>query len=235
MDDGDIEKIWRCHKWGHPIFFEFDFYYALNFVNKILKKVVMHGKSRRLRDLSEIRYIEECLERMMFTIRKKHNVSSTKLLEDLLEFVDNYVILIDYIESKRVEDIYFTILEGVIYQYTMKNKFSFQQKMLIIKSIYIMFERGISYREDLVKIFIEVAYPIDVKQLYDKEQEIFYNFLVLINNHIFICEDNIEKDIIWIVEHRGEKLSLRSYKQIKIFAQNINCDRLLDSLEQLLI
>ena len=66
-------------------------------------------------------------------------------------------------------------------------------------------------------------------------KDIFYNFLVLINNHIFICEDNIEKDIIWIVEHRGEKLSLRSYKQIKIFAQNINCDRLLDSLEQLLI
>ena len=98
-----------------------------------------------------------------------------------------------------------------------------------------MFERGISYREDLVKIFIEVAYPIDVKQLYDKEQEIFYNFLALINNHIFICEDNIAKDIIWIVEHRGAKLSLRSYKQIKIFAQNINCDRLLDSLEQLLI
>lgn len=235
LDDEDIEKIWRCHKWGHPIFFEFDFYYALNFVNKILKKVVMHGKSRRLRDLSEIRYIEECMERMMYTIRKKHNVSSTKLLEDLLEFVDNYVILIDYIDSKRVEDIYFTILEEVIYQYSMKNKFSFQQKMLIIKSIYIMFERGISYREDLVKIFIEVAYPIDVKQLYDKEQEIFYNFLVLINNHIFICEDNIEKDIIWIVEHRDEKLSLRSYKQIKIFAQNINCDRLLDSLEQLLI
>lgn len=39
-----------------------------------------------------------------------------------------------------------------------------------------MFERGISYREDLVKIFIEVAYPIDVKQLYDKEQEIFITF-----------------------------------------------------------
>lgn len=88
----------------------------------------MHGKSRRLRDLSEIRYIEECMERMMYTIRKKHNVSSTKLLEDLLEFVDNYVILIDYIDSKRVEDIYFTILEEVIYQYSMKNKFSFQQK-----------------------------------------------------------------------------------------------------------
>lgn len=77
----------------------------------------------------------------MFTIRKKHNVSSTKLLEDLLEFVDNYVILIDYIESKRVEDIYFTILEGVIYQYTMKNKFSFKQKNVDYKSIYIMFER----------------------------------------------------------------------------------------------
>lgn len=119
---------------GTSYLFEFDFYYALNFINKILKKVVMHGKSRRLRDLSEIRYIEECMERMMYTIRKKHNVSSTKLLEDLLEFVDNYVILIDYIDSKRVEDIYFTILEEVIYQYSMKNKFSFQQKMLIIKA-----------------------------------------------------------------------------------------------------
>lgn len=87
-----------------------------------------------------------------------------------------------------------------------------------------MFERGILYTEDFGKIFIEVAYPIDVKQLYDKKQEIFYDFLVLINNHIFICEDNIEKDIIWIVEHRGEKLYLRSYKQIKIFAQNCNFD-----------
>jgi hypothetical protein len=235
LDDEDIEKIWRCLKWGHSTFYEIDSYSVLNFINKILRKVVMHEKRRGVIGLSEIRYIEEYMEQMMYTIRRRHNISTTKLLEDFLELIDDYVILNDYIENKRIEDIYFTMLEKVIYQYSGKTKLSFQQKMLIIKSIYIMFERGISHREDFVKIFIEVAHPIDVKQLCDKEQEIFYDFLVLINNHIFICEDNIEKDIIWIVEHRGEKLSLRSYKQIEIFAQNINCDRLLDSLEQLLI
>lgn len=235
LDDEDIEKIWRCLKWGHSTFYEIDSYSVLNFINKILRKVVMHEKRRGVIGLSEIRYIEEYMEQMMYTIRRRHNISTTKLLEDFLELIDDYVILNDYIENKRIEDIYFTMLEKVIYQYSRKTKLSFQQKMLIIKSIYIMFERGISHREDFVKIFIEVAHPIDVKQLCDKEQEIFYDFLVLINNHIFICEDNIEKDIIWIVEHRGEKLSLRSYKQIEIFAQNINCDRLLDSLEQLLI
>ena len=235
LDDEDIEKIWRCLKWGHSTFYEIDSYSVLNFINKILRKVVMHEKRRGVIGLAEIRYIEEYMEQMMYTIRRRHNISTTKLLEDFLELIDDYVILNDYIENKRIVDIYFTMLEKVIYQYSRKTKLSFQQKMLIIKSIYIMFERGISHREDFVKIFIEVAYPIDVKQLCDKEQEIFYDFLVLVNNHIFICEDNIEKDIIWIVEHRGEKLSLRSYKQIEIFAQNINCDRLLNSLEQLLI
>lgn len=234
LEDEDIERILRCISWGHHRFYDYDLYYDLNLINKIMRKVVVYEKRRVLRAFPDIRYIEEYMERMMYTIQKHHNVSS-KLLTDLLELLDNYVLLSDSTGSKRIENIYFTMLEETLYEYSRQRKLSFEQKMLTIKSIYIMFERGIERREDLVNIFIEVVCSIDLKKLYDKDQVVFNILLVLINNRIFVCEDHIIKDIIWVVEHRGGQLSLMNYRQIKIFAQNTNCDRLLDIIEQLFI
>ena len=135
----------------------------------------------------------------------------------------------------KIGNIYFTMLEEMLYEYYRQRKLSFEQKMLTIKSVYIMFEKEIECREDLVNIFSEVVCSIDLKKLYDKDQVVFNNLLVIINNYVVVCKDNIIKDIIWVVEHRGGQLSLMNYRQIKIFAQNVNCDRLLDSIQQLLI
>lgn len=234
LNDVDIERILRYLRWGHHSFYDYNSYGALNLVNKIMMRAFNHGGKRILRNLSELRYVEEYMDRMMYTIRKRHNVSP-KIITELIKFVDNYICLSDHIESKRIEDIYFTMLVEVFYEYVPKSKLSFEQKKLTIKIMYIMFKRENPHRENLVKIFNEIVCPIDVKKLYDKDQEIFYNLLVLINNHIFVSEDYIIKDLIWVVEHRGEQLSLMNCKQIKILAQNIKCDRLLGDLEQLLI
>lgn len=234
LEDEDIGRLLRCIGWGHHRFYDYDLYYDLNLINKIMRKVGVHKKRGVLRDFPDIQYIEEYVERMMYTIQKRHKVSS-KLLTDLLELVDNYVLLGDYVGSKRIGNIYFTMLEEMLYEYYRQRKLSFEQKMLTIKSVYIMFEKEIECREDLVNIFSEVVCSIDLKKLYDKDQVVFNNLLVIINNYVVVCKDNIIKDIIWVVEHRGGQLSLMNYRQIKIFAQNVNCDRLLDSIEQLLI
>ncbi len=233
LKDEDVERILRGLRWGHHSFYDYDLYGTLNLTSKILGKVVNHKGRRWLSGLPEFRYVEEYIERIMYTIRTQYNVSA-KFLTDFLKLVDNYVILSDHTESKRINDFYFAMLE-VLYEYGGKKKLSFEQKTLIIKNVYIMFKRGIPHREDLDRIFNEVVWLVDVKKLYDKDQEIFYNLLVLINNCIFVCEDYVIEDIIWVVEHRGERLSLMNYRQIKILAQNINCDRLLGGLEQLLI
>lgn len=234
LEDEDIGRLLRCIGWGHHRFYDYDLYYDLNLINKIIRKEGVHKKRGVLRDFPDIQYIEEYVERMMYTIQKRHKVSS-KLLTDLLELVDNYVLLGDYVGSKRIGNIYFTMLEEMLYEYYRQRKLSFEQKMLTIKSVYIMFEKEIECREDLVNIFSEVVCSIDLKKLYDKDQVVFNNLLVIINNYVVVCKDNIIKDIIWVVEHRGGQLSLMNYRQIKIFAQNVNCDRLLDSIEQLLI
>ena len=234
LNDEDIEKMYKYIKWVDPSPYAPTSYYLFKYINKILRKIIIYRRKRVLNDLLLQNYVEKMMERMIYMIEER-NCESDERLKDLLEFAENFAFLNDCIKSSRIEDFYYNVLEKAIYQFDKQMKLSFAQKILIIKGTYILFETGHMRSNSFAKMFNKVAYPMDIIKLYNKDEKAFYEFLVLTNNHVFICERDITKDIIWIVEHRGEELSIKNYKQIKIFAQNTNCDWLLSCLGRLLI
>lgn len=44
LEDEDIGRLLRCIGWGHHRFYDYDLYYDLNLINKIMRKVGVHKK-----------------------------------------------------------------------------------------------------------------------------------------------------------------------------------------------
>ena len=75
---------------------------------------------------------------------------------------------------------------------------------------------------------------INIRRIFTRAPEIFYELLVLINEGIIANESYITQEILRIVPNEGKDLSVSTLEQIKFYAENIGNDMLLNKLKQLI-
>lgn len=80
----------------------------------------------------------------------------------------------------------------------------------------------------------KILYKINIRRIFTRAPEIFYELLVLINEGIIANESYITQEILRIVSNEGKDLSVSTLEQIKFYAENIGNDMLLNKLKQLI-
>ena len=230
FDEEDIERILNRVRWRYHIS-DFDAHVIFNLFIKITKKIRV-SKKRNLESVWFTQFIEEYVERIIYLMRTGRRVS-LDLLEDFLKFADECNFLDSYSGYIRVINMSFTVLEDVIIEYAKKRRVSFDKKCLIIKFLYTMLKCGSRCNEDFIDTVSDFILSMDMNKLYDKDQEIFKELMMLVNDHVLKYDRNIADEIRQLVKKRGEQLTIMDYRQIKTFAKNTYDYVLLEMLESL--
>ena len=232
LTDTDLYRLLNCFENGYLRFWSSDIY-PLKFMNKILKKAITYKKSYMLKKtLHQGRFIEEHMERMLLMIRKT-NSKREKVITYFLEMLSDCLMLHNYTENNRLVQYYLEMLDNVG-AHEERNFFLFEHKILIISITYNLFKKNILKRVNLYMNWNKVLYKINIKRIFTRDPEIFYELLVLINEGIIANENYITQDIIHVVSNEGKELSISTLEQIKFYAENIGNDTLINKLKQLI-
>lgn len=232
LTDVELYKLLNCFE--EYLRFCSSAIYPLKFTNKILKKAIACKKSYMLKEtLHQGRFLEEHMERMLLVIQKTNSKSErTITLTYFLEMLSDCLTLRNYAGNNRLVQYYLEILDN-IGSYEDGNYLLFEHKILIISITYNMLRKNILKKANLHVNWNKVLYKINIKRIFTRDPEIFYELLVLINEGIIANESYITQDILHIVSNEGKKLSISTFEQIKFYAENIGNDTLINKLKQL--
>lgn len=232
LTDEDLYKLLNCFEDRYVRGCNLDMY-PLKFVNKILKKAITYKKSYMLKKtLHQGRFIEEHMERMLLVIR---NIVSKReeVITYFLEMMSDCLRLYKYAGNNRLARYYLEILD-TIGSFNKRNVLLFEHKILIISITYNMLKKNILQKANFYMHWNKILYKINIRRIFTRAPEIFYELLVLINEGIIANESYITQEILRIVPNEGKDLSVSTLEQIKFYAENIGNDMLLNKLKQLI-